>query len=138
MTSDELDVLTLGFLDHSLPVAQWTHHAHCRVTAWLMLTRPDIDLAKALPGLIQTYNVSQGGQNTDTSGYHHTITLFYLKAIGDFLMKYNAPGADAVAAIIASPIGDKDYPLRFYSRERLFSVEARRGWIEPDLTMPFP
>jgi hypothetical protein len=30
-------------------------------------------------------------------------------------------------------MGRRDWPLRFYSRERLFSVEARRGHVEPDL-----
>ena len=29
--------------------------------------------------------------------------------------------------------GDKAWPLSFWSRARLFSVAARRGWVEPDL-----
>ena len=28
-------------------------------------------------------------------------------------------------------LADKDLPLKYYSRERLFSDEARAGWIEP-------
>ena len=32
----------------------------------------------------------------------------------------------------------RDWPLRFWSRERLFSVEARRGFVLPDLAaMPY-
>ena len=30
--------------------------------------------------------------------------------------------------------GDKNYLLRFYSKERLFSDEARHRWVPPDLT----
>ena len=30
-------------------------------------------------------------------------------------------------------MGDKAWPLSFWSAERLFSVAARRGWIAPDL-----
>ena len=30
-------------------------------------------------------------------------------------------------------MGDKAWPLTHWSRERLFSVEARRGWVDPDL-----
>jgi hypothetical protein len=30
-------------------------------------------------------------------------------------------------------MGARDWPLRFYSPERLFSVEARRRFVEPDL-----
>jgi hypothetical protein len=32
-----------------------------------------------------------------------------------------------------SPMGRRDWPLRFYSRERLMSVEARRTFVPPDL-----
>ena len=30
-------------------------------------------------------------------------------------------------------LADKDLPLQYYSRERLFSDEARAAWVEPDL-----
>jgi hypothetical protein len=33
-----------------------------------------------------------------------------------------------------SPMGRRDWPLRFWSKQRLMSIEARREWIEPDLT----
>ena len=36
-------------------------------------------------------------------------------------------------ALLTSEMAPRDWPLRFYSRERLFSLEARRGWVEPDL-----
>jgi len=43
------------------------------------------------------------------------------------------PDAQAAARLLATPFGDKAWPLTFWSRERLFSVEARRGWVAPDL-----
>ena len=39
-----------------------------------------------------------------------------------------------VNALLASEMAPRDWPLRLYSRELLFSVAARRGWVEPDLT----
>jgi hypothetical protein len=30
-------------------------------------------------------------------------------------------------------MGKRDWPMRFYSRQLLFSVEARRRFVEPDL-----
>ena len=39
--------------------------------------------------------------------------------------------------MLRSDVGRRDWPLRFYSRELLFSVAARRGFVEPDL-MPLP
>jgi hypothetical protein len=38
-----------------------------------------------------------------------------------------------VNALLLAEEGRRDWPLRFYSAQRLFSVEARRGWVEPDL-----
>lgn len=41
-------------------------------------------------------------------------------------------------ALLTAPEGRRDWPLRFYSRELLFSKEARLGWMEPDLARPPP
>jgi hypothetical protein len=38
-----------------------------------------------------------------------------------------------LAAELLRQCGDKDYLLRFYSKERLFSDEARACWVPPDL-----
>jgi hypothetical protein len=38
-----------------------------------------------------------------------------------------------VNGLLGAPEGQRDWPLRFYSRERLFSVEARRAFVGPDL-----
>ena len=47
------------------------------------------------------------------------------------------PLHELVNYLLRSPMGKRDWPLRFYSRERLFSVEARKAWLEPDL-VAFP
>ena len=36
------------------------------------------------------------------------------------------------AVLIRSRFAQHDFPLDYYSREHLFSVEARRVWVEPD------
>lgn len=88
-----------------------------------------------MPGIIQTYNVAVGGVNDDHNGYHETITQAYLAAIRAFVAALPAGTSDgeAAARLLATPMGDKAWPLGFWSRERLFSVAARRGWVEPDL-----
>ena len=44
---------------------------------------------------------------------------------------------EIVNRLLVAPMGRRDWPLRFFSRERLFSVEARRSHITPDLA-PMP
>lgn len=135
MTDAEIRAVAEGLRDGSWPAARWRHAEHCLATAYFILARPELDLEVELPGMIARYNETQGGRNTDSSGYHHTITIFYLREIRHFLASLPAglSLAESGARLLASPLGDKDYPLRAYSRERLFSVAARRGWVKPDL-----
>ena len=88
-----------------------------------------------LPGIIRSYNASVGGVNDDTQGYHDTITRVFLHGVRLFLADADgeAPLHELVNELLLSPMGKRDWPLRFYSGERLFSVEARRHFVPPDL-----
>jgi hypothetical protein len=73
--------------------------------------------------------------NSDTEGYHDTITRAFLAGVRLFLSEADPtePLHDLVNELLLSPMGRRDWPLRFYSPARLLSVDARRGFIEPDL-----
>ena len=135
-TSDDAIVrLGEGLLARTLPRADWTHEAHLAATTYLLARRPDIDLDKQLPAIIRSYNESVGGVNDDTQGYHDTITRTYLYGVRLFVAGTDGtqPLHKLVNELLESPIGRRDWPLRFYSAERLFSVEARRSFVTPDL-----
>ncbi len=133
-TEGEIARIGEGLLDRSLPFAHWTHAAHCIACLYLMVRRKDIDVATALPGIIWRYNEATGTANSDHDGYHETITRFYLQVIGAWLAR--SPDGltlpEIVAAFLASDLAARDLPLRYWSKERLMSVEARRVWVEPD------
>ena len=124
-----------GFLALALAKAEWTHEAHLATTTYLLLRHPEIDLDAELPGFIRRYNESVGGVNDDTQGYHDTITRAYLRGVRLFLEEADRtrPIHELVNELLMSPMGRRDWPLRFWSKERLMSVEARRAWVEPDL-----
>ena len=124
-----------GLLARTLPRADWTHEAHLAATTYLLSRRPDIDLDRELPGIIRRFNESVGGVNDDTQGYHDTITRVFLHGVRLFLGEADpeAPLHELVNELLLSPMGRRDWPLRFYSAERLFSVEARRHFVPPDL-----
>ena len=127
------------FLACTLPKPEWTHEAHLSTCAWLILERPDILPERDLPGLIRSYNESVGGVNSDTEGYHETITQVFIRTLRLGLGRSGGQDLSLYArvnAVLLSPIGRRDWPLRFYSRELLFSKAARLGWVEPDLA-PF-
>jgi hypothetical protein len=124
-----------GLLSRTLPRGEWTHEAHLAATTYLLIRRPDLDVDRDLPGLIRRYNESVGGVNSDTEGYHETITRVFLHGVRLFLAEAgrSEPLHEIVNELLLSPMGRRDWPLRFYSRDRLLSVEARRNFVEPDL-----
>jgi hypothetical protein len=124
-----------GVLALSLPKPEWTHAAHFACTLWLMRHRPDLDLPARMPGIIRAYNVSVGGENTDTAGYHETITQASLRGARSVFEAHPSrePLHEVLDALMAGPFGDKDWLLTYWTREQLFSVEARRAWVEPDI-----
>jgi hypothetical protein len=124
-----------GMLARDLPREEWTHEAHLAATTYLVLRHPEIDLDKELPGLIRRYNESVGGVNSDTEGYHDTITRVFLHGIRLFLSEADRddPLFELVNELLLSPMGRRDWPMRFYTRGRLFSVEARRSFASPDV-----
>ncbi|MFN4358090.1 hypothetical protein [Sphingopyxis alaskensis] len=134
----DIRALGEGLLACALPRAAWTHEAHLAACLWLLTERPDIDIDAEIAGLIRRFNESVGGVNDDHNGYHDSITRAYVAGVRRFLSETDATGlTDRVNALLLSDVGRRDWPLRFYSRELLFSVPARRGFVEPDLA-PFP
>lgn len=131
----EISHIGEGLLACNLPREEWTHEAHLAATTYLLLKRPDVDLDEQLPGIIRRFNESVGGVNSDTEGYHETITRAFLNGVRLFLSEADLaePLHKLVNELLLSPMGRRDWPLRFYSRDRLFSVGARRGFVPPDL-----
>lgn len=131
----EIEHLGEGLLARTLRRDEWTHEAHLAATMYLLLRRPDVDIDKALPGIIRSFNESVGGVNSDMEGYHETITRVYLRGVRLFLAEADLkePLFELVNELLLSPMGRRDWPFRFYSPQRLFSVEARREWVPPDI-----
>jgi hypothetical protein len=108
-----------GLLARSLAKEDWTHEAHLAACVWLLLEREDIVPERDLPAI---------------QGYHETLTQLYVGAVRHFLQLHRqATLFETVNALLVSELGARDWPLRFYSRERLFSADARAQWVEPDL-----
>ena len=134
----DIRALGEGLLACALPRDAWTHEAHLGACLWLLTERPDIAIDTEIGPIIRRFNESVGGINDDKQGYHDSITRAYVAGVRLFLSETAGTGlAERVNALLLSPMGRRDWPLRFYSRDLLFSVEARRGFVEPDLA-PLP
>ncbi|MBB6426023.1 hypothetical protein [Sphingopyxis sp. JAI128] len=135
---EDIRAIGSGLLARTLPREAWTHEAHLAACLWLLSERPDVNVDAEIATIIRRFNESVGGVNDDTQGYHDSITRAYVAGVRAFLSQTPETRlAERVNALLLSDIGGRDWPLRFYSRELLFSVPARRGFVEPDLA-PLP
>jgi hypothetical protein len=133
-TVEEIRELVGAFERCDLPRAAWTHHAHLVTALWYLVHYGPAEGGARVRDGIRRLNAANGVPQTRDGGYHETITCFYLCAIARHI--HNArPGTSItdLAATLIDAWGDKNRPLEYYSRERLFSLEARTGWVEPDL-----
>lgn len=122
------------FEDGLLPRARWTHRGHLTAGFWYLTLHPLVVALDTMRMRIRRHNEAVGTPNTDSSGYHETITRLYLLGIGAHIVRHaELRFEQSLAALLSSPLTDSRWPLRFYSQQRLFSVEARRQWVEPDL-----
>ncbi len=71
----------------------------------------EIDLAKEMP-------------------YHETLTVFWMKTIGEFAKDKSGYSVEIINEMIEKY--DKHYPGKFYRHENLFSDKARTEFVKPD------
>jgi hypothetical protein len=134
-TDREIESFIGEFEACSLPKSRWTHHSHLVVGLWYLTQHSLEDALTIVRQRIRAYNDAVGTANSDSSGYHETLTRLFLHGIDAHIKEHSGESIpDALALLLQSPLAHKDWPLSFYSRERLFSVTARHEWLAPDLT----
>ena len=123
-----------AFCALTLPKPEWTHHAHLRVGLWHLLHHSPDEALALLRERIRALNESHGVANSETGGYHESITRFYVWRVASFLaVGDRTRPVDELADELIREYGDKALPFRYWTKNRLMSVEARFGWVEPDL-----
>ncbi len=129
----ELVEILRTFEDASIGRDEWKHAEHMVVALFYLR---DLDFesatAKMRSGIL---NLLVRGFEVDLAKempYHETITVFWMRLVYDYLARANGdPLLDKANELAA--LYDKDYPMKFYSRELLFSDRARAEYVEPDL-----
>jgi hypothetical protein len=130
---EELEGLAADFQSCTLPKARWTHEAHLAVGTWHVHRYGPAAALEHLRAGIRKLNESHGTANSDTGGYHESITVAYVAVIAAYLEQARpASVAEGVQSLLASPLAAKDALFTYYSRDVLLSVRARREWVPPD------
>ena len=121
-------LLRTQFESKALEHAAFRHREHVRLTWIYLAAEPpaavEARLCRALRELAASHGVAQR--------FHHTLTVAWVRIIESARRSQPDMSFDALAD--ACPwLLDKDAPLAYYTRDVLFSDEARGRWIEPNL-----
>jgi hypothetical protein len=133
-TTQDIEAFIRDFEACRLSKSRWTHQAHLVVGLWYLTHHSPADALSIVRQRIRAYNEAVGTINSDSSGYHETLTRIFLHGIAGHIAVHRTESLlSSLALLLQSPLAHKDWPLSFYSRERLFSPAARQGWLSPDL-----
>lgn len=129
---NEIRSLVESFETGTISEKDWRHTEHL-VVALFYLSTDDFETALAkMRGGIFNLLKSFGVDLSKEMPYHETLTVFWMRTVEDFKKSKNGASMPEICNELTGKF-DKNYPLRFYSRELLFSEKARAEFVEADL-----
>jgi hypothetical protein len=134
VTEDGIDAFIAAFEAGSLPKARWTHGAHILTGACYVHALGEAAALERMRARVSAYNLAVGGQNTETSGYHETVTVLWIKILSGFRGEHPGLGrAEFAVAAVEEFVGQRDILRWYYDFDVVESVEARKRWVAPTL-----
>lgn len=132
-SEEALDEFFRHWRTGTLPKAAWTHAAHVAVAAYIAFHHREDEAFELTKSGILHHNSCVGTPNTDTSGYHETLTRFWCATVGEFVRSGGfASRLEAVRGAVERFGADRDRHTLFYSFDVVNDRKARREWIVPD------
>lgn len=127
------------FAAGTFPRASWNHGAHVTVAGCYLQMYPQPEATRRIRDGIRHYNECQGTANTPDSGYHETLTLFWVAQVTHLLARSNPKlsRAEKVRQVVEALAPRRDLFRDYYSFDVVRSQQARREWMAPDVK-PLP
>jgi len=121
-----------GFERGTWPKSQWTHAAHLSMACWYLCLLPKNEATERIRSGIRHYNVAVGTANTPESGYHETLTLFWIELISRTYRGEQSRPLEMARLMVDRFGSRRDFFRDFYTFDVVQSREARARWIPPD------
>ena len=132
---ERLNIVEL-FNQSKLPKPEWTHEAHLLVGIWYLKTYNFEDAICRLREKIILLNLFHGTVNHQSSGYHETLTLFWLKIIQIYININAENGIEELSAnFLSSRLSDRELPFLFYDKDELLSPSCRAVYKEAQVEL---
>jgi hypothetical protein len=123
------------FNNQTLPKDEWTHEAHLMVGFYHAANYGEnalLHLRNKITKLNEVHDVI----NSTSSGYHETITHFWLWAVQHYcsvggVLDFNQESLDDM--LWTEELANRNLWLEYYSKDLMLSSEARMSLVQPDL-----
>jgi hypothetical protein len=134
VTEPEIDVFLAAFEWGKLPKEEWTHAAHLLTGACYVHALGREAAVGKMRECVKRHNESVGTKNTETSGYHETITGMWIRLLAGLHRDAGSMGRAAFAALAVERFEPRRAIFRdYYDFDVVASTEARLRWVEPTL-----
>jgi len=132
---NEVVLLVSQFESGELPHARWNHREHLTVAFWYVSRLEEAAAVDRIREGILFLNGCHGTPNTDTRGYHETLTRFWIGIVAKFVKECGEGRSELELAneLVEAYASRSGLWRDYYSFDLLKSVESRREWIEPDM-----
>jgi hypothetical protein len=127
-TEKEIRTLVDAFEGCTFHPSEFRHYQHLAVALWyvrnLSFEEATERVRTGIRRLAETYG---------KTGYHETITIFWLRIVSAFVAEHEDESLPALANALIDKCVDKDFIGQYYSAELLATPKAKAEWVEPDL-----
>lgn len=134
-SEEEIDQFLAAFEAGTISKVEWTHKAHLAVAGAYVWSDPDSALPQLRLGILLLNRCHQTRNSID-SGYHETLTVFWVSIVREFCKRRRTFGRLSVINELmeTQPAG---LFRQFYGFDVIQSRRARERWVEPDIqTLP--
>jgi len=134
VTESEIDAFLVAFEGGRLPKEEWTHAAHLLTGACYVHALGREAAVSKMRECVKRHNDSVGTKNTETSGYHETITVMWIRLLAGLLRDAGEVGRATFAALAVERFEPRRAIFRdYYDFDVVASTEARLRWVDPAL-----
>lgn len=132
-TQSDLHLFVQAFEVGSLSKAAWMHAAHVVVGANYVALHGESLALETMRQRVRAYNEAVGTVNSATSGYHETLTRFWIAVLARLHGEEKAASHLTFVQRAVSLYGDRrDLHRQFYHFDVVKHSEARQAWVAPD------
>ena len=131
----EIEITNLfeAFCSTTLEKEKWTHAAHLTSGLCFLKKYDQYEATCRMKSGIIAFNLSVGGENTGSGGYHETLTIFWLEVLHFYVTEFPDHSLlELCNQFLQSPLADKKLPFHFYDQEMLMSPLYRSRYVAPD------